>query len=100
MTQDSDEDSDSNLDNVIQDKSDNDTEYSPTVWERRKLNEKPETVALPGISRKKALKETTATATRYNISAAGQLALFSSALCTAGGDMEDMNASLATVKRH
>ncbi len=55
---------------------------------------------LPHASRTRILRDTTPTATRYGISSTAHLALVSSTVSAAGGDMEDFYASQATVKRH
>ena len=64
-------------------------------------NPKPDTITLPqGVSRKHLLKETTATATRYKLSSTQHLAMVSSTVSAAGGDMGEVVASHATITRH
>ena len=77
-----------------------DTDYQPTEWQQRKENSKQNTIALPSASRRSLLRDTTATATRYNISSAAHVAMVASTVKAAGGDVEEFTISHATVKRH
>ena len=55
---------------------------------------------LDGVSRKGLLKATTATATRFKLSATAHLAMVSSTINAAGGNMQEVVGSVSTSKRH
>ena len=76
-------------------------DYQPSLRVQREMKHKPDTLSLQtGVSRKGLLKATTAAATRFRLSSTAHLAILASTINASGGDMTEMVASLATIKRH
>ncbi len=74
--------------------------YSPPLRQQRQENKKPDVISLPGVSRRKLLHATTDAATRWGLSSAAHLGMVSSTINAAGGDMDQLVASVPTIKRH
>ena len=78
-----------------------DESYVPTAWEKRQMQKKPDRIPLPdGMSRKGLLHATTAAATRFGLSSSAHLGMVASTINAAGGNMQDVVASLPSAKRH
>ena len=75
-------------------------EYKPSARTQNALRRKADTIPCTGVDRKKLLKVTTQVATRYRMSATEHLAMVSATVVAAGGDMSELVASPATIKRH
>ena len=75
-------------------------EYKPSARTQNALRRKADTIPYTGVDRKTLLKVTTQVATRYHMSATQHLAMVSATVVAAGGDMSEVVASPATIKRH
>lgn len=75
-------------------------EYTPGSRTQKALRRKADTIPCTGVDRKKLLKVTTQVATRYRMSATQHLAMVSATVVAAGGDMSEVVASPASIKRH
>ncbi len=64
------------------------------------MNKKPDQVPLEGVNRKRILRSTTAAATRYGLTSTQHLGMVASTINAVGGNMMDIVASPATIKRH
>jgi hypothetical protein len=75
--------------------------YTPPLRYERQKHKKPDRIPLPeGVSRRDLLRSTTDAATRWGLSSAAHLSMVASTVNAAGGNMEDVVASLPTAKRH
>ncbi len=79
-----------------------DIEYVPGEWQqkRERSRHKSETMTLQDVRKKDLLKATTPTATRFKLTPTQHLAMVSSTVSAAGGDMNEVIASLATTRMH
>ena len=77
-----------------------DVEYIPPVRFQREQQRHPDEISIPSVNRKSLLQSTTPAATRFGLSSAAHLAMVASTVNAAGGDMNQIVASLPTAKRH
>lgn len=75
-------------------------EYEPGARTHKALCKKVDIIPCTGVDRKKLLKVTTQVATRFRMSSTQHLAMVSATVVAAGGDMLEVVASPATIKRH
>lgn len=71
----------------------------PSRYEKEQ-KKKPDKISLPEVSRKSLLSATTPAATRWGLSTAAHLGMVASTVNAAGGNMQEMVASITTTKRH
>lgn len=75
-------------------------DYVPPLRAVRQEKKRPDSISLPSVSTTGLLRATTAAATRWGLSSAAHLSMVSSTINAAGGNMQEMVASLPTAKRH
>ena len=77
-----------------------DPAYEPSDWHKRQESSKLAVITLPVAPRTGLLRATTATATRFSVSAAAHLAIVTNTVKAAGGNLDDFTASHSAAKRH